>query len=83
MKKNFIFFAERISSLKFKHLEKKGGGFLRLPMTAATLRRSVYLELLIKSTIALNASGWFAARSAKALRFSSIPLLWISPMKAE
>lgn len=31
-------------------------------------------------TTALNASGWFIAKSARTLRFNSIPLLFIAPM---
>ena len=62
---------------------KKRGGLLRPSSIVVTAHDCVYLELLIKSTIALNASGWLVAKSAKAFRFSAIPLLWISPMKAE
>ena len=35
------------------------------------------------STMALKASGWFMARSARTLRFSSIPLDLTLPIKAE
>jgi len=33
-----------------------------------------------ESKTALNASGWFIAKSANTLRFNSIPLLLIAPM---
>ena len=59
-------------AIALKKSRPKGGTFYS--------NRCGLLYFFNESTTALNASGWFIAKSAKTLRFNSIPLLFTAPM---
>ena len=74
------------ASLRFKKNNEKGRAFQHTLFYATNSNfdfKIVATIYLTKSTIALNASGLFIARSARALRLSATPFLARLPMRTE
>ncbi len=73
--------SSRGGSKKTSSLRQKKSRFSAAPYCNFSIKNvSAYFT---RSTIALNASGLFIARSARALRFNSMPFFAKLPMKAE